>query len=195
MSVGLLGDSAGFLAIAIRAARTADPAAILEQIKVLVMFSVVFGIPLSFAALLTGLALGLGTRWGVFRYPWVTIKLALIISVMVVGGLIINPAQTMMLAGSGDATPQLIAAGAYDVIALGWPQRFQCSSPDGRGAPTVRLHRRSAPRVPRPAADVALGLRPSVSNQTWPTRCKPGTGSGIGCFVRRLTSHVRACSM
>jgi len=119
MSVGLLGDSAGFLAIAIRAARTDDPAAILEQIKVLDMFSVVFGIPLSFAALLTGLALGLGTRWGVFRYPWVTIKLALIISVMVVGGLVINPAQTMMLAGRGDATPQLIAAGAYDVIALG----------------------------------------------------------------------------
>ena len=119
MSVGLLGDSAGFLAIAIRAARSDDPAAILEQIKVLDMFSVVFGIPLSFAALLTGLALGLGTRWGVFRYPWVTIKLALIISVMVVGGLIINPAQTMMLEGSGDATSQLIAAGAYDVIALG----------------------------------------------------------------------------
>ena len=28
------------------------------------MFSLVFGIPLSFAALLTGVALGIGTRWG-----------------------------------------------------------------------------------------------------------------------------------
>jgi hypothetical protein len=40
------------------------------------MFSLVFGIPLSFGALLTGLALGLGTRWGVFTYPWVVGKLA-----------------------------------------------------------------------------------------------------------------------
>jgi uncharacterized membrane protein len=119
VSVGLLGDSAGFLAIAMRAARTDDPAAVRELIQVLDMFSVVFGIPLSFAALLTGLALGFGTRWGVFRYPWVTTKLLLVVSVMVVGGLVINPAQTMMLAGRGDATPQLIAAGAYDVIALG----------------------------------------------------------------------------
>jgi hypothetical protein len=119
ISVGLLGDSAGFLAIAIRAARTDDPAAVLEQIRILDMFSVVFGIPLSFGALLTGLALGLGTKWGVFRYPWVTTKLALIVSVMAVGGLVINPAQTMMLEGSGDATTRLIAAGVYDVIALG----------------------------------------------------------------------------
>ena len=119
VSVGLLGDSAGFLAVAVRAARTDDPAAVRELIQVLDMFSVVFGIPLSFAALLTGLALGFSTRWGVFRYPWVTTKLLLVVSVMLVGGLVINPALTMMLAGRGDATPQLIAAGAYDVIALG----------------------------------------------------------------------------
>jgi uncharacterized membrane protein len=118
-SVGLLGDAAGFLAIAIRASQTADPAAVLEQIRILDMFSRVFGIPLSVGTLITGVALGLGTRWGVFRYPWVTAKLALIVSVMAVGGLVINPAQTMMLEGNADATPQLIAAGAYDVIALG----------------------------------------------------------------------------
>jgi uncharacterized membrane protein len=69
MSVGLLGDSAGFLAAAIRAARTDNPSAVLELIRVLNMFAFVFGIPLSFGVLLSGLALGLGTRWGVFRYP------------------------------------------------------------------------------------------------------------------------------
>jgi hypothetical protein len=33
------------------------------------MFSFVFGIPLSFATLITGVALGLTSSWGV-RYPW-----------------------------------------------------------------------------------------------------------------------------
>ena len=118
MSVGLLGDSAGFLAVAIRAATTQDSAAVVEQIRVLRMFAFVFGIPLSFAALLSGIALGLGTRWGVFRYPWVVTKLALIVSVMAVGGLVINPALAIALAG-GDGTARLIAAAAYDVLALG----------------------------------------------------------------------------
>ena len=75
------------------------------------MFAFVFGIPLSFAALLSGIALGLGTRWGVFRYPWVVTKLALIVSVMAVGGFVINPALAIALAG-GDGTARLIAAAA-----------------------------------------------------------------------------------
>jgi uncharacterized membrane protein len=118
LSVSLLGDSAGFLAIAIHASTLADPVRINESIRILDMLSIVFGIPLSFAAIITGITLGLGTKWGVFRYPWVVAKLALIISVMFVGGLVINPAQTQMLASGADATPNLIAAGAYDVIAL-----------------------------------------------------------------------------
>ena len=118
VAVSLLGDSAGFLAIAIRASRLDDPVRINELIRVLNMLSVFFGIPLSFASILTGLALGLGTKWGVFRYPWVVAKLGLIISVMFVGGLVINPAQTRMLNGTGAGTRQLIAAAAYDVTAL-----------------------------------------------------------------------------
>jgi hypothetical protein len=81
------------------------------------MFSLVFGIPLSVGAILSGLALGLGSKWGVFRYPWVTTKLALIVSVMIVGGLVIGPAQDVMLAGIRDTSPQLIAAASY-VLAL-----------------------------------------------------------------------------
>ena len=117
-SVGLLGDSAGFLAVSIRAATTDDPKAVAELVRVLSMFSAVFGIPLSFAALLTGLTLGIGTKWGVFRYPWVTAKLLLIVSVMFVGGLLIGPAMNVMLAGTADATGRLIGAAAYDVLAL-----------------------------------------------------------------------------
>jgi len=119
ISVGLLGDSAGFLAVAIRAYTAEDPATATTHVEVLKMFSQVFGIPLSFGSLLTGIALGLGTKWGVFRYPWVVLKLALVVSVMAVGGLMIGPSQTAWLTGTHDARWQLIVAGAYDVVALG----------------------------------------------------------------------------
>jgi hypothetical protein len=140
MSVSLLGDSAGFLAVAIRAANTHDPALRAELTRVLDMFSVVFGIPLSFGALLSGIALGLGTKWGVFRYPWVITKLLLIVSVMMVGGLVIGPSQAAILEQGRDATRQLIAAGAYDVAALSVATVLSVFKPGG----ALRLTRASA---------------------------------------------------
>lgn len=114
--VALLGDSAGFLAIALRA-RGAPAATAHASYEILGMLSLVFGIPLSFVALGTGVVLGLGSRWGVLRYPWVTVKLALLVSVMAVGGLVIGPAEDRALAGTGGATA-LIAGAAWDVVAL-----------------------------------------------------------------------------
>jgi hypothetical protein len=123
MSVGLLGDSAGFFAVAMRAHGSAGRDAMLPLIETLKMFSLVFGIPLSFGALITGIVLGLGSKWGLFRYPWVTAKLLLVVSVMAVGGFVIGPTTDAILAGrvlqpGGDATMRLMAAAAYDVAAL-----------------------------------------------------------------------------
>jgi hypothetical protein len=118
ISVGLLGDSAGFLAVAIRLSRLDDPAAQAELLHVLNMFGMLFGIPMSIGAIVTGVALGLGTKWGVFRYPWVVTKLLLIVSVMVVGATIIGPAEKAMLEGHAEAASRLIAAASYDVLAL-----------------------------------------------------------------------------
>jgi hypothetical protein len=118
VSVGLLGDSAGFLAVAIRGATTADPELARSSYELLSLFSVAFGIPLSFAALLSGLALGLGTKWGVLRYPWTVTKLLLIASVILAGALVIGPALNEAPGGSSGADTRLIAASAYDVLAL-----------------------------------------------------------------------------
>jgi hypothetical protein len=118
MSVGLLGDSAGFLAVAIRAAHSPDRETMEPLVATLKMFSLVFGIPLSIGAIVSGLLLGLGTKWGVFRYPWVTAKLALIVSVMLVGALVIGPTQDAILLRGGNDVSPLIAAAAYDVAAL-----------------------------------------------------------------------------
>jgi hypothetical protein len=118
VSVGLLGDSAGYLAVAIRGAISTDPMIARASYQILPMFAFVFGIPLSFAAFLSGVLLGLGTKWGVFRYPWVTTKLLLIVSVIAVGALVLNGGMNAMLSGRGGAEGQLIAGAAYDVVAL-----------------------------------------------------------------------------
>lgn len=81
------------------------------------MLSLTFGIPLNFVALATGVALGLGTQWGVFRYPWVITKLALLVSVMAVGGFVLGPAEDSVLAGTG-GTGALVAGATWDVLAL-----------------------------------------------------------------------------
>jgi len=132
VSVGLLGDSAGYLAVAIRGAAAADPTVAHASFEMLRMFAFVFGIPLSFAALLTGLLLGLGTGWGVFRYPWVTTKLLLILSVIAVGALVLDSGMSAMLTGSGGAEGQLIAGAAYDVIALVVATVLAVFKPGGR---------------------------------------------------------------
>ncbi len=132
VSVGLLGDAAGFLAISLRASKLPDHHAVLELGHVLNMLSMWFGIPLSFAAIFTGITLGLGSKWGVFRYPWVTTKLGLIVSVMFVGGMFIGPAEAALLAGKGDATHPLILASAYDVIALSLATVLSVFKPGGR---------------------------------------------------------------
>lgn len=132
VSVGLLGDSAGYLAVAIRGATTIDPALAHASYEMLRMFAFVFGVPLSFAALLTGLALGLGTRWGVFRYPWVSTKLALVLSVIAVGAFVLRGGMSAMISGQGGAEGQLIAGAAYDVVALMVATTLGVFKPGGR---------------------------------------------------------------
>ena len=115
LSVGLLGDSAGFLAVAIRRALSDDPAFRDAALQLLSMFALMFGIPLSFLALLTGITLTLVTKWSLFRYPWPIAKLCLIVSVILVGAFVLRPVLTGSIQ-AGDS--QLIAGAAWDVAAL-----------------------------------------------------------------------------
>ena len=117
LSVALLGDVAGFLAVAVRAAATDDPELAAASYELLEMFSIVFGIPLSFGALLTGIALTRVTRWGVRRHRWVMVKLSLIASVILVGSFVLGPSTATMQEG-GDAELALILGSAWDVLAL-----------------------------------------------------------------------------
>ncbi len=148
-SVGLLGDSAGFLAVAVRAAGTDDPALASSSYELLEMFSIFFGIPLSMITLVTGLALGFGTKWGVLRHRWVTAKLLLVLSVILVGALIIGPSLSLMQDGTGGRETTLIVAPAYQVMALLLATGLSVFKPGGRRS---RARRARAGRAPVSAA-------------------------------------------
>ena len=146
-SVGLLGELAGYFAIALRASTTDDPALAAASYDLLAMFSAAFGIPLSMLTLLTGIALGLGTKWGVFRHGWVTIKLGLIASVIVVGALVIGPSVDAMRDGGGGRETVVLVASGYDVLALSLAVALSVFKPRGRlrAEPRRRTKRRRVP--------------------------------------------------
>ena len=100
VSVGLLGEVAAFLAIAVRASGSHDPAFAAAAYDLLAMFQLLFGIPLSFLALASGVTLGLGTKWGVLRHPWVAAKLVLLLSVLLMGALVLGPDGSLYGAAS-----------------------------------------------------------------------------------------------
>ena len=53
------------------------------------------------------------------RYPWTTAKLALILSVILVGAFILGPSLEQMRDGSGDVDGRILAGAVWDLIALG----------------------------------------------------------------------------
>ena len=193
VSVGLLGDSAGFLAVAIRHARADDPAVRDATRDVLKMFALFFGIPLSFAALLTGLALGLGTRWGVVRYPWVIAKLALIITVIAVGAIVFRPLLFDTTVTTNDTA--LIVGAAWDVTALAVATGLSVFKPGHH----LRLHRNDTQpaMAATPTVDDMIiwhSMSPvrSCNMSTWPST--PNSQHASANVSTRSTSARLRCS-
>jgi hypothetical protein len=76
-SVGFLGAVAGFLALAIAGLTSQDVQVVRAAYVANGLLARFVIVPLCFASLLTGLVMSLGTRWGLFRYYWVLVKLLL----------------------------------------------------------------------------------------------------------------------
>lgn len=55
---------------------------------------------------------------GVFRYPWVTTKLILLVTTILSGAIVIGPSAQQMIDGSGGLETRLIMASAFNVTAL-----------------------------------------------------------------------------
>jgi hypothetical protein len=149
--VGLLGDVAAVLAINVRAATTADPELAATSYELLGMFTVLFGIPLSLGAMVTGILLGLGSKWGVVRHGWVAAKLVLLVGVILVGALVLGPGNEAMRTGDGGAQARLIAGAGYDVVALTLATGLSVFKPGRRRRRTLRY----VSATPRPGSSPA----------------------------------------
>jgi hypothetical protein len=78
-SVGWLGAVAAFLALSIAGQTSMNADVVRGAYLAMNVIGLAVIVPTSLAALVTGLIQGLGTRWGLFKYNWVTTKLALTI--------------------------------------------------------------------------------------------------------------------
>jgi hypothetical protein len=78
-SVGWLGAVAGFLVLSIAGLTSKDPAIVRAAYVAMNLLGQFIIIPLSLAALLTGLIQSLGSHWGLFRHYWVLTKFTLTI--------------------------------------------------------------------------------------------------------------------
>ena len=76
-SVGWLGAVAGFLALSIAGLTSRDAETVRGSYLAMNVIGSMVIVPLSLAALSTGLLLALGTRWGLFRYYWILVKFTL----------------------------------------------------------------------------------------------------------------------
>jgi len=87
----------------------------------------------------------------VLRYPWTTIKLLLVISVMLVGTLVL-PSADELRSGAGDPGRWLVAGAVYDVVALSLATGLAVYKP-GRRSWLRRLAQRGRATEPAPSPD------------------------------------------
>jgi hypothetical protein len=74
-TVGWLGAVAGFLALALAGLTSPDDQLVRAAYLAMELITRFVIVPLSFAPLLTGPILSLGTPWGLFRHYWILVKL------------------------------------------------------------------------------------------------------------------------
>ena len=139
VSVGWLGVVAAGLALASAAVAADDPSvaralylALAEVLDTLVMPPPA---SLSLAALLTGLVLSLGTKWGLFRHYWIVAKLALTVAVILSGLLLVDAWAQQAVAretGPGPAGMRLIVASAAHALMLGAATALSVYKPRGQ---------------------------------------------------------------
>lgn len=84
LSVGWIGTVVAYLALGLLAVNTSDPANIRSAWIAMELIGWFVIVPLAVASSLTGLAMALGTKWGLFRHYWVSISFFLTLAATVV---------------------------------------------------------------------------------------------------------------
>src|SRR5260370_374466 len=78
-SVGWFGAVAAFLALSIAGMTSQDAQLVRAAYLVMGLTTWFIIVPLALASLLTGVVSSLGTKWGLFRYYWIVVKLLITI--------------------------------------------------------------------------------------------------------------------
>jgi hypothetical protein len=111
VSVGWVGAVAGYLALDVTVATSQDPQLVRSAWIAMGLIASWAIVPLALTALLTGLVMALGTKWGLFRHWWVLISFLLTV---VATGVLLS--ETRVISGSAaiaadpsTSTEQLLA--------------------------------------------------------------------------------------
>ncbi|MFN2525133.1 MAG: DUF2269 domain-containing protein [Actinomycetota bacterium] len=83
-SVGWIGTVVAYLALGITAVGSEDVQTIRAMWTAMELIGWYVIVPLAVATLLTGLIMALGTKWGLFRYYWVSISFTLTVFATVI---------------------------------------------------------------------------------------------------------------
>lgn len=96
-SIGWFGAVAAFLALAIAGMTSQDAQLVRAAYLAMELTTWFVIVPLAFVSLLSGVVSSLGTKWGLFRYYWVLLKLLITIFTTIV--LLVHTQPIGLLAG------------------------------------------------------------------------------------------------
>jgi hypothetical protein len=125
-AVGWLGAVAGFLALALVGLKSQDSQIVRSAYLAMDLITRFVIVPLSFAPLLTGPILSLGTPWGLFRHYWIIVKLVITILSTIILLIHLQPIHYLAnaavrgtLSSADDSLQlQMVVASAAALIAL-----------------------------------------------------------------------------
>lgn len=146
VSVGWLGADVVMGILAVAGLTTDEPTLALSIFRAAGVFVPLVVLPLSLLALLTGVLLALGTKWGLLRYWWVLVKLAITVILSVLVLVLLRPSvadladdaaaaqrdgSLLTVAASADPTALLVPA-TVSVVALTVAVILSVAKPSGR---------------------------------------------------------------
>ncbi len=125
-AVSWLGAVAGFLALAVFGLTSQDAQMMRAAYVAMEVITRIVIVPLSFAPLLTGPVLSLGTPWGLFRHYWILAKLLITILSTIILLVHVQPisylsrvaAEGTLSSSDRAAQIQLVVAAAAGLLAL-----------------------------------------------------------------------------
>lgn len=111
VSVGWIGAVVAYLALVVAAWTNSDAQTLRAAWLGMELIGWYAIVPLAVAALATGIVMGVGTHWGLFRHYWVVFSLVL--TVLATGVLIVHMPTVSSIADATIGTPSAGRAGLY----------------------------------------------------------------------------------